>query len=264
MYCDKNVLNKWKEIERSFTRILTFFIGFYVSLTVRNWWEMVKSLPRLDGICFVLNSSLWVDPTKKEDEVKVTSTVTAKQLRFTIVRYFLLSWTMCLSRVSLPMNRNFKDAKAYNAKKLLLKREYEELIPRNESDGWREKWATPLLWVTNLLNVCDTPNMENFVKIKDFREIGKEVAGFYQDLRKISNYYQYRLPGRIRQAVTIAMYYFLIIGILSSQGNYHQAHGSGLLQIVLDFPAYHLIKFILLFGWLKAASEIEDPFGDDT
>ena len=78
--------------------------------------------------------------------------VTAKQFSDTIVRYFILSWTICLSRMSVRLNEEFKDELALNKKRLMLKREFDILSCGTGRDSWREKWSTPLAWVAKMVN----------------------------------------------------------------------------------------------------------------
>ena len=103
-------------------------------------------VPRLDTLTIGVDTLLWVNPTKNQDEVKVKGEVTAQELRKTILRYCLLSWTMCLSRISASLKDKFKDAHVYNAKEILNQREYAQVKSENSNECWLEEWTTPLLW----------------------------------------------------------------------------------------------------------------------
>ena len=50
------MLHTWRREDRDFTKILTFLIGFYLSFTVRCWLKQMESLPKIDGVCMVLDS----------------------------------------------------------------------------------------------------------------------------------------------------------------------------------------------------------------
>jgi hypothetical protein len=172
--CNVEKIKEWKGIEKDFTRILTFFIGFFVSFTIKNYFDQVKMIPRFDTLTMGLDTLLWVDPTKKQDEIKVKGQCTAKDLRMTIMRYCFLSWTMCLSRFSSKLGRHFSNAYAYNKKKLLIKREFEELKCGTNyetgTDHWLEKWSMPLLWANKMANdLDDIKTNTSDAKIKDIK-----------------------------------------------------------------------------------------------
>jgi hypothetical protein len=68
----------WDEHERTMTRIITFLLGFYVSMIGKRWWDQVLSLwsqflfeapfsqvsklPDMDNLCLVLGGLVWAQP----------------------------------------------------------------------------------------------------------------------------------------------------------------------------------------------------------
>ena len=68
-YCHEynEMLNTWRREDRDFTKILTFLIGFYLSFTVRCWLKQMESLPKIDGVCMVLDS---ISKKRKDQEKK--------------------------------------------------------------------------------------------------------------------------------------------------------------------------------------------------
>ena len=68
---------------------LTFLLGFYVSQIVRRWWDQYKMLPWPDSL--VLLSHGLVDYAKKPQAVEFFQT---------IMRYIMLSYILCLRRLS--------------------------------------------------------------------------------------------------------------------------------------------------------------------
>ena len=218
--CDKAHLQHWITMERDFTKILTFFIGFFVSLSVKNFFDQVRLVPHLDQILIQMNNFLWVDPNKMIDDVHIKHDMTAKQFRNTIVRYFLLSWTLCLSRMSVRLNEEFADELVLNKKRLMLKREFDILNCGTEGDSWREKWSTPLAWIAKMVNDANTNNNNNIdkstTKILDIKDaIGKTIGSFCQDLQKLNSYNYYRIPAPLYQILQVSMHFFLIISSLS-------------------------------------------------
>ena len=257
---------EWREKEHAFTRILTFLLGFYVSYTMRNWWVQVALLPRMDTLCIAIGSFISTKSQQKEDQLLVKKGLTVKMYKMTIVRLFLLSWTMCLSRFSPKLKRSFKNAKIYNVKRLLTKREYDELKFNSGCDGWIEKWCTPLLWVNKLVSEIGMKGFEPIdkesISIKDPKELSIAIYKFQSDLQKISNHHFYKTPSIITQAISAALYFFLLLGVIAAQGAVNNSM-SFQERLIFHLPLYQCMKYLLLFGWLKTAKDLQNPFGHD-
>jgi hypothetical protein len=262
--CDKAPIEELKVIEKSFSRVLTFFIGFFVSVSIRNYFQQVNLIPRFDTLTMGLDTFLWVDPTKKQENIKVKGQYSAEDLRATILRYCFLSFTMCFSRFSPQVNRHFKNPITYNNKKLLNKREFEELKrgTREGTDLWLDKWAMPLLWANKLVN--DLGDIKG-AKVKDIKEgVTTTARRFQQNLAAINNFSKYPMPPQITQILVLAIYFFLVVSAVSNQGSHEYSKSRAsftITTLVLDFPLFTLMKYLMLFGWLKTAADLQHPFG---
>ena len=263
--CSKSYLQHWISIERDFTKILTFFIGFFVSMSVNNWYSQVRLVPHMDQILIQINNFVWIDPKKIIDEVKIKEDMTVKQLRNTIVRYFILSWTICLSRMSVRLNEEFTDELALNRKRLMLKEEFDILNCGTGRDSWREQWSTPLAWVAKMVNDTQQANEAKSCKIIDIKDaIGKTLGSFCQDLQKLNSYNEYRMPAPLVHILHLAIYVFLIINVAAAQDMYTEDNTANFfVKFFCDFlPWFALMKYIMLFGWLKVAADLTVPFGN--
>ena len=83
---------------------LTFLLGFYVSLVVKRWWEQYEKLPWPDEIAIFLKAALTRSPgcydLKQRDEENL-------RIRRTVVRYCILSYVLCIRRISSMLIDNF-------------------------------------------------------------------------------------------------------------------------------------------------------------
>ena len=262
--CNTELIKQLSTTGAQFSEILTFLIGFFVSFSIRNWWEQVQSIPRLDGVCISLNSFLWVDKGWQRLR-RVKENAKVKGLCKTIIRYHLLSWTMCLSRISPKMNQKFKDVKAYNIKHLLTKREYDALKCVTGSDCWVEKWTMPLLWINKLTaDIGKETNDSKFVQVTDFTELSNIFVRFRHNLETLNSFNEYQLPDSCFRVLIFATYTFCFIEIICGQNIVEtRSTLSPLLTFIFDIPIFEIIKYTLLFGWLKTAAELRNPFGDD-
>jgi hypothetical protein len=213
-----------------------------------------------------LDTFLWVDSTKQKDNIFIKENVTVKEMQMTVMRYCFLSWTMCLSRISTNLSHYLQKGNAYsfNKKGLLVKREYNQLNFGTKADSWLDNWATPLSWANKMVNDLDT--LQKFTteaKIKDLKEgITTNFRKFTKDLEGLNSFNEYRTPPGITNILVIAIWFFVVLSAISS----HDVPNKFLWQhswpeLLLDFPVFELMKFILLFGWLKTAVDLQNPFG---
>ena len=75
---------------------ITFLLGFYVSLVVRRWWEQYSLLPWPDSLAFYLRGL--VTGGDKDQNIII---------RRSVVRYCLLSYILCIRRLSARLRKRF-------------------------------------------------------------------------------------------------------------------------------------------------------------
>ena len=105
--------------ETTATRYLTFILGFYVGQMIKRWWDQVKSIPDIDSITNCMAG--FVQLEFKDEETKAKTA--ALELKKKIVRYCLLSWTMCFASISPPLKDKFKMGEHYIEKGLITEKE---------------------------------------------------------------------------------------------------------------------------------------------
>ena len=272
-YCREytEMLNTWRREDRDFTKILTFLIGFYLSFTVRCWLKQMESLPKIDGVCMVLDSISdkrrgKLDIINENSGDENPAKVSAKQIRRRIARLCMLSWTMCLSRISTRLKSQFETPIHYNKKGLMTNHEYLQLNGIAGSDCYIEKWSLPLLWVKRIIyGIGKDPKYDN-VEIKDPKELNIAISKFQSELQKMCSPYYHRIPSLVIEVLTCALYFSVLLGIFAGHGpTYHNKENTIAYwaQIIYNFPMFQCIKYILLFGWLKTAKDLQNPFGTD-
>ena len=253
----------------NFFTVLTFLLGVYVTRALSRFWTQVSSLPRMDNIALHINTLVWSDPTKKECDVEILEGMSVKQFKMTIIRWMLLSWTMCLSKVSLGLSRKMAKPKDFNDKRLLTKNEYHLLKGSFSGDEqWLFRWNVPLVWASKLIihaTQCPKDPHQAFIK-QDFILSGT-ILKFQNDLRMILNHYTYKPSRMLFQAMTCALYTFLFLGILGVHSDVYGTYDkvSPIVKLLWLTPSciYQILKFLLIFGWSITAKNVQNPFGDD-
>ena len=254
----------------TFTRILTFLIGFYVSFTISQWWTQITSIPTIDSISLALEGFTWCDDNKNEDEILVKEGLSVTQFKQTILRYCILSWTMCFSFLSPPLMEKFRDQKDFIENHLLTPEEYMKLLTSMRCpsvDGWKVKWTIPIIWANEMLSKAQKlhPSKSGqMFSIIELKEILKVLSEFQRSLHRVFHLNNNRVPDLIIQAIKVGLWWWLLVGVVSSQGLINKESNINIIvALILNFPAMHVMQYIVMFGWLHAASYMQNPFGYD-
>ena len=283
----------FKTADYWYSRIYVWLVGIYVSIIARRYWRQIQFLPRMDRIIMVLNATIWCDPRKKEDETQISGKLTVKQLKMTIARWHLLSWTMALSSISPKLKRTFNSPKIFNDKRLLTRQEYfllngkysenntrineSHLLTKqeyyqfngkfSEDNTWSLKWSVPLVWAHKLiLQTVRQPLDEKASCIKEHKDLTNHITKFQKDLEVVLKHHGIFKPSRMAfQALTLAVHAFIIFsavgGVADVYGTYDKE--SMVIKLVAIFPIYQIMKIILVIGWVITAKDLQNPFGDD-
>ena len=269
--------------ERILNSLLTFFIGFYVSHIVRTWWQNMKKMPNVDQCCISMSAFVSTESEIRQDEAEILvngNKVDVKQFKKDICRLFLLSWTMCFCRISCRLKKKFSNPESFIQKGLMTNAEYQKLKTGND-DGWLERWATPLLWANKMVwNVkkeckkeackkdpdnCELKKLKNFDKViinPSNGNVEKTLLNLQDALDQLSKEYYNPLPGLINEVIVLAMYFFMMVGVVAGQG-FHSDTPTFFERMILNFPLYFCAKYILLLGWIKLAKDLQNPYGND-
>ena len=131
-------------------------------------------------------------------------------------------------------------------------------------DGWIDKWALPLTWAVQLINQ-DFQKKGDKVVPKDSKEIIVPINGYQNDLLKIVTSYENKLPKIQTQAVSVAVYAFIILGVVAGQqtSNRVDVDQLGWGCLLINFPLIELVKYALIIAWMKVAIYLQNPFGGD-
>ena len=94
---------------------LTFLLGFYVSLVVKRWWEQYVKLPWPDEVATLLKAGITEKTAEEESEEGGENL----RIRRTVIRYLVLSYVLCLRRISSKVRRKYPDMESLLASRLI-------------------------------------------------------------------------------------------------------------------------------------------------
>ena len=94
---------------------LTFLLGFYVSLVVKRWWEQYVKLPWPDEVATLLKAGITEKTVEEESEEGGENL----RIRRTVIRYLILSYVLCLRRISSKVRSKYPDMDSLVASHLI-------------------------------------------------------------------------------------------------------------------------------------------------
>ena len=241
-------------------KVLFLLLGFYVKTIVSRWRKQSSQLPSMEEVSQAINGFVLNKDAEKQGKF---------QRR--IVRYCLLSWTMCLTSLSACFkNDSFQDHKKYIEKGLMTEAEFQALIANTGSQskegegGWTDQWHIPLGWAT-LMCTEGAVGEDVYIK-KEHKFITKAIAGIQKKLEGIIEHFHNPIPTIMTQAVTIGCWGFLICSVVSGQ-QVEDIDRAGEVNFgilwILDWPFLHMVQILLVFGWLRVGMYLQNPFEYD-
>jgi len=249
-------LSEWQQLEfeklvrwsgKQYTGLpLTFLLGFYVSLVVKRWWEQYCKLPWPDNIAIYLRGLV-----QGNDEE-------TQMIRRTIIRYCLLSYILCIRRLSVRLRKRFPSMQEVVRAGLARADEAVRIGDEEDHDMYGSNWWIPLKWSTELVQKAQKdgriPNAPGYAGL-----LG-QISSFRSSLTSVAAYGHIPVPLVYTQVVTLAVYVYFIVALIGEQWIIWRKPGD---ELDLWYPIFMTIKFLFYFGWLRVAETLYNPFGED-
>lgn len=248
-------LIKWFRLE-SGSLPLTFMLGFYVSLVVKRWWEQYIKLPWPDEVASVLNAGVTKEP--KDEDGKTT--IKNLTIRRTIVRYLILSYVLCLRRLSSRMRKEYPDMERLITTELVRPDEAALIgdeLPENLQRHGGSNWWLPLKWS---LDIARKSQQEGRIAVGPiYSSLVARISGFRSCLTKVASYGHVTVPLVYTQVVHLAVYFFFVVELVAKQPIGQENENHKIWVNVL----FMILRFLFYFGWLNVAETLYNPYGED-
>jgi len=232
---------------------LTFLLGFYVSLVVKRWWEQYCKLPWPDSIALVMRALVGGEGEEP------------RLVRRTVIRYCLLSYTLCIRRLSARLRKRFPTMNEVVRTGLARPDEAIMIGEECSPEMYGSKWWLPLKWATVVLT--DAQNKGLIKSAPGFNGIIGQVASFRSSLTEVATYGHIPVPLVYTQVVTMATYVYFAVSLIGEQWVLYRKRGADMKysgdELDLYYPVFMTVKFLFFFGWLRVADTLYNPFGED-
>ena len=225
---------------------LTFLLGFYVSLVVKRWWEQYCKLPWPDNIAVYLRGLLPGNEDRK------------RKVRRTVIRYCLLSYVLCIRRLSVRLRKRFPSMQEVMRTGLVRPDEAARIGDEENTEMYGSNWWMPLQWCTELLADAQAKGM--VVSAPGYAGLLGQIANFRSALTGVATYGHIPVPLVYTQVVTLAVYVYFAVALIGEQWIIWRKPGD---EIDLWYPIFMTVKFLFFFGWLRVAETLYNPFGED-
>jgi len=244
---------------------LTFLLGFYVSLVVKRWWEQYVKLPWPDEVATYLKVAITKNPKKKESEAMEKDDDEddhSLRIRHTIIRYCLLSYVLCLRRISSLVRLHYPDMDHLVTTGLVRKDEAARIGDEEEEEMQRHggsNWWLPIKWSIDIIRKAQIDG--RFENPPSYSGLVGKVCDFRRGLTQVASYGHVTIPLVYTQVVHLAVYIHFGVRLVGDQWIVWRKEGDE--EVDLYYPIFLTFKFLFFFGWLNVAQTLYNPFGCD-
>ena len=162
------------------------------------------------------------------------------------MRYCLLSYALCIREISVRMRKRFPSLRSIV--------QY-GLLRSSEQEAVRESWWRPILWSMDLLG------REEGLYRYGKHHLLERLTDWKKKLSDVTAYSVAPVPLAYTQVVHLAVYIFFTVSLLADQWIIWRKPGDEEIDVI--FPLFIAFKFLFIFGWLRVAETLYDPFGED-
>lgn len=229
---------------------LTFLLGFYVSLVVRRWWEQYVKLPWPDQLALVMRGVI----IEKDKE-------NARLMRKQIIRYCILSYVLCMRRLSLTMRERFPTLEDIVRSELMRPDEQARIGNEDQPERFGSRWWLPLKWNAEIIHKALGDGI--ITSASGYTNLLLFVSNYRSALNDVETYGHIQVPLVYSQVVTLAVYVYFAISLIGDQTLIARPGAAGPEPVHIWLPLFLSLKFLFFFGWLRVAETLYNPFGDD-
>ena len=230
---------------------ITFLLGFYVSLVVKRWWEQYCKLPWPDTIAFYLKGLVVGASGEKRVE--------ARMVRRTVIRYCILAYILCIRQLSVRLKKRFPTMDELVKTGIVRHDEVSRIGDEECTNVFLSNWWMPLKWAIEILNKAKdgglVPNAPGFSHM-----LGK-LSVFRSSLSEVATYVYLPVPLVYTQVVHLAVYVYFAVSLIGEQWIIWRKPGDE--EVDLYYPIFMTVRFLFIFGWLRVAETLYNPFGED-
>jgi len=183
------------------------------------------------------------------------------QIRLTIMRYILLSYVLCLRRISSLVRAHYPDMEKILKTGLVREDEAARIGEEEEEDMQRHggsNWWLPIKWSIDILRKAQLDG--RFENPPSYTGLVGKICDFRKGLTQVASYGHVTIPLVYTQVVHLAVYIHFGVRLVGDQWIMWRKEGD---EVDLYYPIFLTFKFLFFFGWLNVAQTLYNPYGCD-
>uniref|UniRef100_A0A914WE69 Bestrophin homolog n=1 Tax=Plectus sambesii TaxID=2011161 RepID=A0A914WE69_9BILA len=233
---------------------LTFILGFFVSLVVGRWWDMLMCIGDTETVATLLASYI----EGNDEDIMI--------LKRNVIRYMVLTKAMVFQDISGAFRKRYPDMEALIKAGFINETELQMMKSLPTSNP---SWM-PIYWAMTLIKEakrngrveCDSDSyvIDLYEKLRDYKG----------GLGKLGKFMNIPIPLAYTQVVFVAVRLYFSIALLANQyldpdrvKNAATSDVNVQFGVDLYFPFATVIQFIFYVGWAKVAESLFNPLGGD-
>lgn len=155
----------------------------------------------------------------------------AEEMRSTVMRHALLSYTLCIREISERLRRRYPDLESLVQCGMLT---------RGEAVRLEDEWWRPIMWSIAILS--EKENVYKYGK----HHIIERLIEWKKRLSDVAAFSVAPVPLVYTQVVHLAIYVFFLVSLVSDQFIIWRAEGDEEPHILV--PIFTMFKFLFIFG----------------
>ena len=127
------------------------------------------------------------------------------------------------------------------------------------SNVFSSKWWLPIRWSVQILHQAKQDEMIR--NAPGYSHLLCRLAEFRNSLTEVTNYCHIPVPLVYTQVVHLAVYVYFAVSLVGEQWIIWRQPGDE--EVDLYYPIFMTVRFLFIFGWLRVAETLYNPFGED-
>ena len=127
------------------------------------------------------------------------------------------------------------------------------------TEMYGSRWWLPLKWNIEVLTKARKDGF--IINAPGYSHLMGRLSEFRAELTEVATYGYLPVPLVYTQVVHLAVYVYFGASLVGEQWIIWRQFGDE--EVDLYYPIFMTIRFLFIFGWLRVAETLYDPFGED-
>merc|ERR1719320_2214686 len=120
-------------------------------------------------------------------------------------------------------------------------------------------WWIPIKWAIEIMNNAQKEGLVQ--NAPGYSHMMGRLSEFRSALAEVATYVYLPVPLVYTQVVHLAVYVYFAVSLIGEQWIIWRRPGDE--EVDLYYPIFMTVRFLFIFGWLRVAETLYNPFGED-